>query len=69
MTNSDNNQNDDTQNTPKAWSDDKLNRQAEGEFLSEYLINKFSVATAEHSKKAWLIIFKLKQNLDYRYLF
>lgn len=60
MTNNDNTQNDDTQNTPRAWSDDKLNRQAEGKFLSEYLINKFSVATAEHSKN-----FVLNINADW----
>jgi hypothetical protein len=52
--------NNDTQNTPKAWSDDKLNRQAEGKFISEYLINKFSVATAEHSKN-----FVLNLNADW----
>lgn len=55
------NQTDDNQSTrTNAWSDDKLNRQAEGKFLSEYLINKFTIETAEHSKN-----FVLNINADW----
>lgn len=52
--------NDDSQNTLTAWSDDKLNRKTEGEFLANYLINKFTVDTADHSKN-----FTLNINADW----
>lgn len=60
MTSNDSNQDDDTQSTIIAWDGDKLNRKAEGDFISSYLINKFTIETAEHSKN-----FVLNINADW----
>lgn len=54
------NQNKDTQNTTEAWLGDKLNRKDEGEFLADYLTNKYTVNTTEHSKS-----FVLNVNADW----
>ncbi|MGK0254752.1 MAG: hypothetical protein ACI9OE_002260 [Mariniflexile sp.] len=61
MTSNDNNHIDDTQtHSPIAWDGDKLNRQAEGKWLCDYLTNKFSIDTAAHNKN-----FVLNINADW----
>lgn len=61
MTSSYNNQINDTQtDIPVAWDGDKLNRESEGKWLCDYLINKFTIDTAEHSKN-----FVLNINADW----
>jgi hypothetical protein len=60
MTSNNNNQNADTQITQIAWLGDKLNRQSEGEFLTDYLTNKYTIDTAEHNKN-----FVLNVNADW----
>ncbi len=41
---------DDIKNNSVAWSGDKLNRKDEGEFLANYMVNKFTASTAEDGK-------------------
>jgi len=49
-----------TEQENKLWLGDKLDRKTEGEWLLDYLINKYSVETAEHSKN-----FVLNVNADW----
>ncbi|XQW86289.1 P-loop NTPase fold protein [Thalassotalea piscium] len=50
MANTNNSQSNDTLSSNlKPWIGDKLNRESEGKWLCDYLINKFTITTAGHS--------------------